>query len=316
MGDRLSKHTAIAAAALLAMVAVTPVAEAAEKITFLYTPVNAWIGIFVAKDQAFLEQHGLDIDLQIAQNGSVISAALVAGSAQIGGPTPTVLLQANEQGLELVEIAGTGNYPLEQASGIVARNDSGIKTAKDLAGKKVGVPGLGGIIDVLSKKWVETGGLDYHRVDWIELQFPQMGDALKTGLADAIASVDPFYSRVIDSKVGYKIGDYAAVIPAGTVPVVYAATRAWVSKNAAAVKEFRAALKEAEAFLRDPAHLPAARESLAKYTKLPPQVAASLPIPTRLDVDPTPESLAFWIGVAQEQGLIKDKPDPKTLVAP
>lgn len=300
--------------ALLAILALASPAEAATKITFSYTPVNAWIGIFVAKDQGFLDQRGLDVDLSIAQNGSIISAALVADSAQIGGPTPTVLLQANEQGLDLVEIAGTGNYPLEQASGIVARNDSGIKTAMDLVGKKLGVPGLGGIIDVLSKKWVATGGVDYHRVDWIELQFPQMGDALKSGLADAVASVDPFYTRVIDSQVGYKIGDYAAVIPPGTVPVVYASTRAWATKNAAAVKEFRAALKEAEAWLRDPAHLPAARESLAKYTKLPPQVVASLPIPTRLDIDPKPESLVFWIGVAREQGLIKGSPDPASLV--
>lgn len=304
------------AAVILALGLSAPSAQAATKITFLYTAVNAFIGIFVAKDQGFLDKHGLDVDLSLAQNGSVISAALVADSAQIGGPTPTVMLQANEQGLDLVVVAGTGNYPLPTQNGIVARADSGIKTAKDLIGKKVGVPGLGGIIDVLSKKWVQTNGVDYHRVDWIELQFPQMGDALKTGLADAIAAVDPFYSRVLESKVGYALGDYASVITPGTVPVVYASTRAWATKNASAVKEFRAALKEAEAFIRDAAHLPAARESLAKYTKLPPQIAATLAVPDRLDVDPTPESLVFWIGISHEQGLIKGTPDPKTLVAP
>lgn len=310
----MTRASVIAAAVAIGLSA-SP-AGAATKITFLYTAVNSFIGIFVAKDQAMLEKHGLDVELSLAQNGSVISAALVADSAQIGGPTPTVLLQANEQGLDLVEIAGTGNYPLQTQSGIIARADSGIKTAKDLVGKKVGVPGLGGIIDVLSKKWAQTNGVDYRRIDWIELQFPQMGDALKTGLADGIASVDPFYSRVIDSKVGYRIGDYASVIPPGTVPVIYASTRSWASKNAAAIKEFRAALKEAEAFIRNPANLPAARESLAKYTKLPPQVAATLSIPDRLDVDPTPQSLAFWVGVSREQGLIKGNPDPKTLVAP
>jgi NitT/TauT family transport system substrate-binding protein len=290
--------------------------QAAEKITFLYTAVNAWVGLFVAKDQGMLTKHGLDIEMSLAQNGSVISAALVADSAQIGGPTPTVLLQANEQGLDLVEIAGTGNYPLQGSSGIIARADSGIKTAKDLVGKKVGVPGLGGIIDVLSKKWVQTNGADYHAVNWIELTFPQMGDALKTGLADAVASVDPFYSRIIDSKAGYQMGDYSSVIPPGTVPVVFASTRSWAAKNGAVIKELRAALKEAELFIRDPANLSSARDSLARYTKLPPQVAATLAIPDRLDVDPTPESLAFWIGVSREQGLIKGNPDPKTLVIP
>jgi len=304
------------AAALLTAVAFAAPASAATKITFSYTPVSAWIGLYVAKDQGYLDNHGLDVDFAIAQNGSIISAALVADSAQIGGPTPTVLLQANEQGLDLVEIAGTSTYPVDTASGIIARNDSGIRSAKDLIGKKVGVPGLGGIIDVLSKKWVQTAGVDYHQVDWIELQFPQMGDALKTGLADAVALVDPFYSRIIASKVGYNFGDYGAVIPKGTVPVVYASTRSWATKNAQAVAALRAALHEAEAYLRDPAHLPAARDSLAKYTKLPPQIAATLPITARLDIDPTPESLAFWVGVSREQGLIKGNPDPKTLVVP
>ena len=306
----------IAALLLPALATMPGPACAATKITFLYTAVNSWIGIFVAKDQGYLEKHGLDVDLSLAQNGSVISAALVADSAQIGGPTPTVLLQANEQGLDLVVIAGTGTYPLEAKSGIIARADSGIKTAKDLAGKKVGVPGIGGIIDVLSRKWVETNGLDYHRVDWIELTFPQMGDALKTGLADGVAAVDPFYSRIIDAKLGANIGDYAAVIPAGTVPVIYTSTRAWATKNAAAIKEFRAALREAEAFLRNPANLPAARESLAKYTKLPPQVAATLPIPDHLDIDAKPQSLAFWVAVSREQGLIKGNPDPASLIVP
>jgi NitT/TauT family transport system substrate-binding protein len=307
---------AIFAAFVLATAVAASPAEAATKVTFLYTAVNSWVGIFVAKDQGFLEKHGLDVDLSLAQNGSVISAALVADSAQIGGPTPTVLLQANEQGLDLVAIAGTGAYPLKDQSGIIARRDSGIKTVKDLVGRKVGVPGLGGIIDVLSKKWVESNGADYHRVDWIELTFPQMGDALKTGLVDAVAAVDPFYSRIIDAKLGENIGSYAAVIPAGTVPVIYTSTRSWAMKNRAAIEALRVALKEAEAFIRDPANAALARASLAKYTKLPSQVAATLPLPDRLDVALKPGSLAFWVGVSREQGLIKGNPDPASLIMP
>ena len=307
---------AVAALLLAVFALMAEPAAAVTKITFLYTPVNAWIGIFVAKDLGFLNRHGLDVDLTIAQNGSVIAAALVADSAQIGGPTPTILLQADEQGLDLVEIAGTGNYPIQTASGIIARNGSGIHQASDLIGKKVGVPGLGGIIDVLTRNWVKQNGADYRRVNWVELQFPQMGDALKAGLADAIASVDPFYSRVLASDVGYRIGDYSAGIPVGTVPVIYAATKSWAAKNAAAVKEFRAGLTEAEAFIRNPGNLDAARASLAKYTKLPPAAVATMPIPERLDITPTPQSLVFWIEVARDQGLIKGNPDPKNLIVP
>jgi len=291
-------------------------AIAATKITLLYTAVNAFVGSFVAEDQGFFAERGLDVDLSLAQNGSVISAALVADSAQIGGPTPTVLLQANEQGLDLVVVAGTDFYPQSVSSGVLARSGSGIAGAPGLVGHKVGVPGIGGIIDVLTRKWVQSSGADYRKVDWVELQFPQMGDALKADLVDAVASVDPFYTRIVDSKAGYPIGTYAAIIPNGTIPVVYASTRAWAVKNPEAVRNFRAALDDATAYVADKAHLASVRDSIAKYTKLPPQVAATLRLPDNLDAHATAAGLRFWIGVSREQGLIKGNPDPASLVLP
>jgi len=75
-------------------------------------------------------------------------------------------------------------------------------------------------------------------------------------------------------------------------------------------------MTEAEVFVRNPANLAASRAILAKYTMLPPAAAATLDIPDRLDVDPTPQSLVFRIGVSRDQGLIKGNPDPATLIAP
>jgi NitT/TauT family transport system substrate-binding protein len=263
-----------------------------------------------------LAAHGLDVDLTMAQNGSVISAALIAGSAQIGGPTPTVVLQADEAGLDLVIVAACQVYPNTTPSGVLASPASGVHGPKDLAGKKVGVPGLGGIIDVLTKKWVQSNGLDYHQVSWIELTFPQMADALKSGAVDAVASVDPFYSRILNAKLAEPIGDYSAVVPAGTIPLVYASTRAWASANPQAVASFRSALGEAVAYIYDPAHVQSVRDSIARYTKLPPEIAATVPIPTNFVVQAKPEGMKFWIEVGHEQGLIKGNPDAASMIAP
>ena len=49
-------------------------------------------------------------------------------------------------------------------------------------------------------------GVDYRKVDWIELQFPTMPDGLKAGLADAVSVVDPFLHRILGTKTGYVIG--------------------------------------------------------------------------------------------------------------
>ncbi|HXE28602.1 MAG TPA: ABC transporter substrate-binding protein [Stellaceae bacterium] len=297
------------------MFAVLP-AQAATKINFMYTAVTSWAELYVAKDQGILAKHGLDIDMTLTTNGSLISAALVAGTAQLGGPTPTILLQANEQGLDLVVVAGTNVYPLAAPSGVIAAADSNLHGPKDLEGKRVGVPGLGGIIDVLTRKWVQSNGLDYHKVNWVEIGFPQMADALKGHLVDAVASVDPFYTRVLAEKIGYDIGSYGSVIPAGTSPVNFVATRAWAQKNVDTIKALQAALEEAGVYIKDPANDKSVRASIATYTKLPPPVAAVVDVPKDFSVHITPDALAFWVQVSREQGLIKGNPDPKSLIYP
>ncbi|HLI20377.1 MAG TPA: ABC transporter substrate-binding protein [Stellaceae bacterium] len=306
-----AKATAVA---WLALTAIAP-ASAATKINLLYIPGGDFVPAFVAKDQGIFDKHGLDVDMSIAQNGSVISAALAADQAQIGVPTPPVLLQANEQGLDLVVVAGATVLPFpKNAAGVIAR--AGIDSPKDLAGKKVAVPGFGGSFDVITRYWVGTQGVDIHKVNWIELQFPQMGDGLKSGLADAVLAVNPFYAHILDGKLGHDIGNPWDSAPAGTMIVLYASTRVWAAKNPEAVKGFRASLEDAIAYLKDPAHLQSVRDSIAKWTKLPPAAAASIAIPDDLEPQAKPDGLTFWIKAARDQGLIKGNPDPAGLIAP
>jgi len=292
-------------------------ALAGTKLTFLYNPSAAFTAMFVAKDQGFLEKRGLDVEFALAQSGAVMPPALVAGSAEIAAPTATVLVQANEQGLDLVMIANTSTYPSPPHSGgVVARAGSGMKDVHDLVGKKVGLPSLGGIFEVLMRKYAQTNGVDDRQVQWLEVQIRQMGDALKAGLVDAVVPVEPFYSRIIDAKLGYDIGDFESIIPAGTTPVLYATTRAWAKANPEKLKAIRAALDEAIAFIAVPANTQAVRTTIAKHTKLPPEAAATLAVPSNLETKARPESLAFWIAVMREQGLIKGNPDPASLIAP
>ena len=304
---------------LVASLAGAGSAAAATSIKLLYTAGDSFTESYVAKDQGFFLKHGLDVTLQAAQNGSVISAALTADSAQIGAPTPTVLLQGDEQGLDLVIVASANRNPIQppvSETGIAARTGSGIKTARDLVGKKVAVPGLGGTIDVLMKKWLQVNGADYHQVHWVEFMLPRMPDSLTAGLADAVATVNPFLARIVKSKAGYIIGDFGDIEPPGTMVVVYAATRRWAQAHSSEVAGFRAALNESKAYIEDAANEASVRASIAKYTKLPPEAAQFIEIPTNLDPVPRPGGLAFWIEACREQGLIKGNPDPVSLIAP
>ncbi|HEX3974276.1 MAG TPA: ABC transporter substrate-binding protein [Stellaceae bacterium] len=299
--------------ALFVLACAVP-ASAAPKITLLFTQGANNLGAYVGKDQGFFEKHGLDVDVTPTPNGSLISASLVADAAQIGTLTPSILLEADEQGLDLVAIAGMTTYPTNSPAAIMARTGSGVKTAQDLIGRKVGVPGLGGALDVLARNWVKTSGVDYHKVNWVEVQFPQMVDGLKAGLVDAVVTAEPFNTRIKAVDAGYFLAE--AEGPKGTITLIYAATREWTQKNPDALKNFRAAIGDAYTFARNPANATAVKESIAKYTKLPPAAMASIVIPDTLQEKVTGPSLAFWVNVARDQGMIKGNPDPASLVAP
>ena len=302
----------IAAAFLIVLCAVPP--SAATQIKLLFTQGANNLGAYVGKDQGFFEKHGLDVDVTPTANGSLISASLVADAAQIGTLTPSILLQADEQGLDIIAIAGMSTYPTNSPAAIMARTGSGIKTAQDLIGRKVGVPGLGGALDVLGRNWVKTSGVDYHKVNWVEVQFPQMIDGLKAGLVDAVVTAEPFNTRIKAIDAGYFLAE--AEGPKGTMTLIYAATRAWTVKNPEALKAFRAAIEEAYDFARNPANAASVKESIAKYTKLPPGAMASIVVPNTLEAKVTSASLAFWVNVARDQGMIKGNPNPDSLVVP
>jgi NitT/TauT family transport system substrate-binding protein len=299
----------LALAAICAL--ATPQAEGATKVRIMYTAVAPYAASFIAKDQGFFEKRDIDAELMLAPNGSAIVAGVVAGQVEVGTPTPTVFIQAFDSGLDQVALAATNALPDTSKSGIIARTDSGIKTAQDLVGKKVGVPGINGLLDVIFRRWLANEGVDTKRVTYVETSFPQMNDLLKAGHVDAVVAVDPFYARILAQNTGYLVDDYIRSLPAGTIASVYSATSKWANANKNIVKSFQEALVEAIAFSKT--NEVAVRESIARYTKLPPPVVANLPVPN-LVAKISPNDLKFWIDVMKERGMLTGNPDPTRAV--
>ena len=290
-------------------------AEAATKIRLMYTAVSGYAASYIAKDQGFFEKRGLDVELILAPQGGAIIEGLVSGSAEIGTPTPTVFLQALDSGLDVVAIAATNAFPEKSKSGVLARTDSGIHAASDLIGKKVGVPGINGLLDVIFRQWLADKGIDTKRVTYVEASFPQMSDMLRLSTVDAVVAVDPFFSRIVDQKTGYLVDNYTSALPDGTIASVYAVTAKWAAANGDAVRGLQGALAEAAAFSKVEANAPAVQESIARYTKLPVQVVAALPIPN-LQAEIKPSDLDFWIKVMKERGMLNGSPEKaKAVVA-
>jgi len=302
------------AAAALASLSLPSRAQATTKIVLGYTAVTDFASAFVAVEQGYFRKRNLDVEPKFIPLNSTIPAALQSDSLQVGGPTPSVFLQAVDGGLDLVVLAGAGVTSKSITGfGLVARAGSGIKAPQDVVGKKVGVPGLGAFLQVTFRAWLKANGVDYKKVTFVEAPFPQHADMLRGGSIDAVVTADPFMSRITDSGAGYVASFYSTFLPDGNPTIVYAATRAWAKANAAAARGFREAIVEGANFIKDPKNDAAVRAAIGKFIKLPPEVLAKAQISPPGPII-TDKQLAYWVGLMRDQEMLKGNPELSTLI--
>lgn len=308
--------SALAAASAVSAAAPLPAfAQANPKIVFGYTAVTDFASVFVAAEEGYFKKRSLEVELKFIPLNSTIPAALQSDSLQIGGPTPSVFLQAVDGGLDLVLVAGGGlTSKTITGFGLVARAGSGIKGPQDCVGKKIGVPGLGAFLHVTFRAWLKDSGVDYRKVNFVEAAFPQHADLLRGGSVDAVVSADPFMSRITESGAGYVASYYSTFLPENNQTIVHAAKRDWVAKNPGAARAFREALVEAGAFMQQPKNDAKVRAAIGKYIKLPPEVLAKVQVSPPGPVV-TEKQLAYWTGLMKEQDMLKTNIDVAKLVA-
>src|ERR1700704_1903095 len=193
-GGPMFKELTGLAAAVVALSIAQP--AGAQKITLGFSASTAFSNAFVAANEGIFKKHGLDVEMKLVPNSSTTPAALVADSLQVATPTAPITLQAIEQGLDLVILAGGSYYAkgIEDVA-IMVRPDSPIKTAKDFEGKRVATAGLNAFLHVLFRKWMMENGGDYKKVTFTETAFAQQLDVLRSAQVDGILAVQPFLAR-------------------------------------------------------------------------------------------------------------------------
>ena len=53
-------------------------------------------------------------------------------------------------------------------------------------------------------RWLAEQNVDPSHVTFVEVPFPQMPDLLKAGQIDVAVTVDPFYHRILEQKIGFQ----------------------------------------------------------------------------------------------------------------
>mgnify|MGYP003550262712 FL=1 len=197
---------------------------------------NAWI----AESVGIYEEHGLDVKLIEFKSGSESINAQRSGSVDIILSAPGTAMVANESGFDLVSIA---QNEIAQAEGpdtasVQVLADSNIESLKDLEGKKVAIYDSRNQLVLGLKKIIEESGADVDKVEFVEVPFSSMGDALKNNQVDAISLVDPYTTQLVSEGTTKVISwNYVESIPEQPVGAWYARSK-FVEENPEAVSRF------------------------------------------------------------------------------
>jgi NitT/TauT family transport system substrate-binding protein len=302
----------LAAAALVLALAPAPV-RADTPLVIGYTNVSDCVAAFVAKEEGFFAKRGLDVELRPMQNSAIEATAIVAGALQAGCNAPPVLLAAVDRGVPLVAIAGASvSNTTDKQTAIAVRADSGIKSAADFIGKKIGVSGIGSNGYVMFNQYLIGQHVDFKRVSYFEVPFPTQYDVLQRGTVDGVVSVVPILTKIIDDNVGTAVEYLEAPMPNGVPLVIFVASSDWTSKNPMLLAAIRGALQDATKFALT--HQDKALQYVAQYTKQPLSIVQVTKFST-LDASLTPKQMQWWIEAMKEQGLTHTVIDPAAAIA-
>ncbi|MEO6032759.1 MAG: ABC transporter substrate-binding protein [Burkholderiaceae bacterium] len=133
-----------------------------------FAPSAADMGLYTAAAKGYFKDEGIEVDIRRSQDASNAVFMVGAGEADIGASYPPDILLAADKGLSVLGIwAKFQVNPL----GIVSLTDgANIGSAKDLAGKKIGLTPLP--IDQLLFDFVlEKGGLTRKQLDIVNPGF-------------------------------------------------------------------------------------------------------------------------------------------------
>jgi NitT/TauT family transport system substrate-binding protein len=299
-------------AAIVALVLVSSTMQAAQKLTINYTTGES-VSAFVAKDEGFFAKHDLEVDLVPVTQNSNAPGAIESGAVQIGMIQIANLLQAADGGLDFVALAGgSGNEKGLTKFSVVVRSGLDVKVAKDLIGKKVGVPGIGASIDIYFRNWLLDNDVQPSQLSIAETTFPAMADNLKSGNFDAVTSLEPFITRIRSQGIGYEIVNLVDRLPRPKInALIFAAKRDWAAKNDDAITSLRSAVKEADEFIRaNPAN---SREAINKYTQVPLPILNSLPLPA-VNPELRKADLDLWAEMMGRLHMLQGKPDTAKLI--
>src|ERR1700760_3351135 len=183
--------------------------DSSHKIRVGYIGITCEAPIFSAVENGFFKEEGLEVEM-VKCEWSQYKDVLALGGFDITHHLIMYFLKPIEQGLD-VKISGgihTGCLRVQAAP------NGPIKSARDLKGKRIGVPGMGTPPFIFCNRVLGANGIDAKRdVEWRGFSAGELGLALQKGEVDPIADSERIGTLLLAQHIVYNVADQGKDAP-------------------------------------------------------------------------------------------------------
>ena len=272
-------------------------------------PAGDYAPLYIAQDEGFFEEEGLDVTIEIIAGGAVGVTQLVSGELDFSSATWANVLSAVSQGLEIQVVREGTDSSKEGINGMIAKEGSGLEGPEDLRGQTISVNTLQSATELQIRDCLDSAGVGPDEYELVEVPFPEVGAAVSQGRIAAGFVPEPFIT----------IGEAEGLVPImypsvcnedqSNMPLInWNTSRQFAEQNPEAVAAFVRAMDKATQLAIDDPQVVV--DILPTFTTLTPELAGELVLPNFVE-DGTPdlEGAELTMDLMVEWGLLDEPLD-------
>jgi NitT/TauT family transport system substrate-binding protein len=251
-----------------------------DRVSIGVIPIVDVAPAYLGKAKGFFREHNIDLTLVPEQGGAAIVQGVLADKYPFGFSNATSLMVAQAGGSPVKAIAtgvASNGRPGRDFSAVVVRDGSPIRSAKDLAGRRIAVNALKSLGDTTVRQSVRKDGGDPGHLSFEAMPFAAMPAALQAGKIDAAWVVEPQLSEALTQGSQVVASNYVDTAPDLTVALYFTGT-ALIGRDPDLVARFTAAINESLGYAAG--HPDEVRDIIGTYTPISDVVRTAMILPS------------------------------------
>lgn len=267
-------------------------------------PAGDYAPLYIAQQEGYFEEEGLDVTIEIIAGGAVGVTQLVSGEIDFSAATWANTLSAVAQGLEIQVVREGTDANKEGINGLLVQADGPIQSVEDLRGQTISINTLQSATEVQIRDCLASEGLEPGDYELVEVAFPDAAAAVSQGRIAAGFVPEPFIT--IGASQGLEPLFYPSVCNElqSELPLInWNVGKAFADENPEVVAAFVRAMDKATQLAIDDEQV--VRDILPTFTTLTPELAAEIVLASYVE-DGTPdlEGAEKMMDLMVEYGLL------------